>query len=441
MGAVKLVDSSVAVPPAAAVAAGIAGVIRYVSQEASKNLTPTEAAAYHAAGLTVTAVYEDGTSDYEGGAATGEQHGQVARALLDAIGYPAARALIVAVDTDIPASSYALGLEYVTTTAAVAGRAAGVYGPDAFVRYCMASGVRYGMNAAGWSDGAKNAAQIQQGFPPYLVGGVECDPDLASAADYGQWPYAPTDPPPGLPCIAASRIGGRVGYAWFLFPDGAVGGREVSGAVVRSFGDVLGRHLSKPAVAIASTPGGGGYWIVAEDGGVFSFGDARFFGSAAGRPLNKPIVGVIATPTGAGYALVAADGGVFTFGDAKYEGSAASIDLHAPIVGAAGAPGGAGYWLVGSDGGVFSFDGARFHGAEVAVAGSPAAVGISPCGGGYVVAFSDGTAKAFGTAQFGDYPSLPPPRRLGLRRFIGVAGEASGAYTLFGSDATQYRFG
>ena len=31
---------------------------------------------------------------------------------------------------------------------------------------------------------------------------------------------------------------------------------------------------------MASTPDGAGYWLVASDGGVFSFGDAGFYGSA-----------------------------------------------------------------------------------------------------------------------------------------------------------------
>jgi hypothetical protein len=30
---------------------------------------------------------------------------------------------------------------------------------------------------------------------------------------------------------------------------------------------------------MAPTPGGRGYWLVAADGGVFAFGDARFCGS------------------------------------------------------------------------------------------------------------------------------------------------------------------
>jgi hypothetical protein len=37
---------------------------------------------------------------------------------------------------------------------------------------------------------------------------------------------------------------------------------------------------------------GKGYWLVATDGGIFSFGDAQFFGSTGAVPLNKPIVGL-----------------------------------------------------------------------------------------------------------------------------------------------------
>jgi hypothetical protein len=45
-------------------------------------------------------------------------------------------------------------------------------------------------------------------------------------------------------------------------------------------------------VAMAGTPDGGGYWTVASDGGVFTFGDAVFSGSMGGKPLNEPIVGM-----------------------------------------------------------------------------------------------------------------------------------------------------
>ncbi len=43
---------------------------------------------------------------------------------------------------------------------------------------------------------------------------------------------------------------------------------------------------------MASTPDGRGYWEVASDGGVFSFGDAPFVGSLGGTVLNKPMVGM-----------------------------------------------------------------------------------------------------------------------------------------------------
>ena len=65
--------------------------------------------------------------------------------------------------------------------------------------------------------------------------------------------------------------------------------------------------LNKPIVGMASTPSGNGYWLVASDGGLFSFGDAHFFGSTGSMPLNKPIVGMASTPSGNGYWLVASD--------------------------------------------------------------------------------------------------------------------------------------
>jgi N-acetylmuramoyl-L-alanine amidase len=97
---------------------------------------------------------------------------------------------------------------------------------------------------------------------------------------------------------------------------------------------------------MAAAPDGGGYWLVASDGGVFSFGTAAFHGSMGGTPLNAPIVGMAAAPDGGGYWLVASDGGVFSLGTATYQGSAAGQQLVQPVIGMAGTPGGSGYWLV-----------------------------------------------------------------------------------------------
>ena len=66
------------------------------------------------------------------------------------------------------------------------------------------------------------------------------------------------------------------------------------------YGSAGGIPLNKPIVGMAPTPDGKGYWLVASDGGIFSYGDAGFFGSAGGIHLNKPIVGMAPTPDGRG---------------------------------------------------------------------------------------------------------------------------------------------
>ena len=81
-----------------------------------------------------------------------------------------------------------------------------------------------------------------------------------------------------------------------------------------------------------------GYWQVASDGGIFSFGSAKFSGSMGGTPLNAPVVGIAAAPTGGGYWEVASDGGIFSFGSAKFSGSMGGKPLNEPIVGMAAMP-------------------------------------------------------------------------------------------------------
>src|SRR5205823_6079727 len=76
-----------------------------------------------------------------------------------------------------------------------------------------------------------------------------------------------------------------------------------------------------PIVAMASTPDGGGYWLAARDGGIFTFGNATYHGSTGNTHLNQPIVAMASTPDGGGYWLAARDGGIFTFGNAGFYGS------------------------------------------------------------------------------------------------------------------------
>jgi len=71
-----------------------------------------------------------------------------------------------------------------------------------------------------------------------------------------------------------------------------------------------GTHLNQPIVGIAASPNGKGYWLVASDGGAFSFGDAGFEGSMGGKHLNQPMVATAPNPDGTGYWTVTGDGGV-----------------------------------------------------------------------------------------------------------------------------------
>ncbi len=168
------------------------------------------------------------------------------------------------------------------------------------------------------------------------------------------------------------------------------------------YGSTGNLKLNKPIVGMAATPDDRGYWLVASDGGIFSFGDATFYGSTGKLTLNKPIVGMSPTPDGKGYWLVASDGGIFAFGDATYYGSTGKLTLNKPIVGMSATADGKGYWLVATDGGIFAFGDAHFYGSTGKLTLNKPIVGmaITPSGNGYWLDASDGGIFAFGDAAF-----------------------------------------
>jgi hypothetical protein len=187
--------------------------------------------------------------------------------------------------------------------------------------------------------------------------------------------------------------------AFVLLGGGLAGGGPQLPASAASGASQLASTV-RPAAAPASVPATG-YWLVASDGGIFSFGDARFFGSTGNIRLNRPIVAMAAFPTGQGYWLAASDGGVFAFGDARFLGSTGNIRLNRPIVAMGATPTGRGYWLAASDGGVFSFGDATFWGSGGSAASSnPAVVAMTPTttGRGYWLATREGRTHPFGDA-------------------------------------------
>ena len=192
------------------------------------------------------------------------------------------------------------------------------------------------------------------------------------AARYRKAPFGPTDTGPDAATLATGDSGGRQrcgvvqrtgnGY-WLVANDGGV----FAFGDAKFFGSTGALKLNRPVNGMAATPSGQGYWLVASDGGIFAFGDAAFLGSTGALKLNSPIVGMAATSTGKGYWLVAADGGVFAFGDAGFSGSTGALRLNSPIVSIAPTPTDGGYWLTAADGGVFAFGDAEFHGSAGAI--------------------------------------------------------------------------
>ncbi len=194
------------------------------------------------------------------------------------------------------------------------------------------------------------------------VGGLAPDTaiEIQIEAVNAKGPSPPSTPAALVsPTVAVGVVADPVGGYWVVADDGGV----FSYAGAHFYGSTGGLHLNKPVVGMAATPDGGGYWLMAADGGIFAFGDAHFYGSTGGLHLNKPVVGMAATPDGGGYWLAAADGGIFAFGDARFYGSTGAYHLNRPVVGMAATPDGGGYWLVASDGGIFTFGDARYEGS------------------------------------------------------------------------------
>ena len=86
--------------------------------------------------------------------------------------------------------------------------------------------------------------------------------------------------------------------------------------------------LNQPIVGMADTPDGLGYWLVAADGGIFSYGESAFHGSTGGTHLNQPMVGMASLGfTVGGRALLV---GTFNGIPGQYQTIQAAVDAAQP---------------------------------------------------------------------------------------------------------------
>jgi hypothetical protein len=289
----------------------------------------------------------------------------------------------------------------------------------------------YGLNPANGSVSQQVAIGSQANhFPTPAVGdglllAPTSDQVVAFSGSAGM-PGPPAPPPPAPP---------NSSY-WLVASDGGI----FSFGNAQFYGSTGGLVLNKPVVGMAATSSGNGYWFVASDGGIFNYGGAPFHGSEGGKPLNTPIVGMAATPDGGGYWEVASDGGIFSFGDAQFFGSMGGKPLNKPIVGMASTRDGLGYWLVASDGGIFSFGDAGFHGSTGAIHLNKPVVSMAATsdGLGYWLVGSDGGIFSYGDAPFhGSTGSIALTKPV-----VGMAATRSGGgYWLVASDGGIFAYG
>jgi hypothetical protein len=177
------------------------------------------------------------------------------------------------------------------------------------------------------------------------------------------------------------------------------------------YGSTGALHLQRPVVGMTPTGSRSGYWLVASDGGIFSFGNANYFGSIPGlgiapagasgtaKKLNAPVVGMVPSADDGGYFMVASDGGVFAFGDAKFEGSCPGIGgCSGPAVAVVPDASGNGYWLVTATGNVYTFGDASYYGAPGQQSTPVTSAVRTADGKGYWILFANGTVDAYGDA-------------------------------------------
>jgi hypothetical protein len=250
-------------------------------------------------------------------------------------------------------------------------------------------------------EGSCSSASAQVGGDT-VEGSYSGDFDFAaSSGTTGLSVSAPPTPPAPSPAPPASPHG-----YWLVGSDGGI--FSFGSAIFHgSTGDLA---LQRPVVGIVPTKDDGGYWLDASDGGVFSFGDTQFYGSIPGIGLNPagsglphsldaPIVGMVPSNDDGGYFMVASDGGVFAFGDARFAGSCPGIGgCSGPAVAVMPDASGNGYWLVTKTGSVYTFGDASYYGAPGNV-GSPITSAVrTPDGDGYWILTASGTIYPYGNA-------------------------------------------
>lgn len=173
--------------PAWLPANGYSFVCRYLSYDTTgKNITLAEYEGLKAAGVAVVLNWEEGASDFDGGAAAGAEYAAEAKAQAQALG---AWPCPIYFSKDENTGASAADEAYLQACAQQLGdvKWVGIYGSNAMVQWAMENGlVTYGWanvwDAPPWYAGA----QLQQTGPGASVSWGSVDINQATAVDFGQ---------------------------------------------------------------------------------------------------------------------------------------------------------------------------------------------------------------------------------------------------------------
>ena len=198
-------------------------------------------------------------------------------------------------------------------------------------------------------------------------------------------------------------IGGTVGCGYGGYSILNQAGGIYSFGDAAYYGNLIDHHYPGPAIGLAGTPNGGGYAILNTGGGIYTFGNAQYFGNLIDHHYPGPAVAISSTPSGKGYAILTSTGALYTFGDALYFGNLLDHHFPGPAVSFAYTPDGRGYDILTASGAIYSFGDALYYGnlLDHGYPGPATALTYSiNTGAGYAILTSPGGLFTFGDAIY-----------------------------------------
>lgn len=175
--------------PAAIAAAGYTFACRYLSHDATKNLTLSEAQALATHSIWIVSNWEYGAQDMLRGYAGGVADAQLALQQATAAGMPPGRPVYFSADWDVTPAQEATLLAYLSGADSVLGWSdVGEYGGYYPLKTALDSGAtRWAWQSPAWSGGQWDGRATIRQTGTATIGGVQVDVNQAMADDYGQW--------------------------------------------------------------------------------------------------------------------------------------------------------------------------------------------------------------------------------------------------------------